>query len=256
MMIEDHPHYLFVFGAVGSGNTFMYSCLTASPNTYGVNEDALGSTLERIIQNDSETGRCPHGLESFKQFLSSLRRDRNTLVLKTPSNLRRLSMLRQHLGAARFVYMIREPHGAIVSGLKRHAMDIAGVASHWENDARAYLDGKGIDMVAVTYEDLVRSPTEVFAKLNHSTMPIHEDVLTYAARMNRPERAGADRWRERVTSEQADQIEAEVQSRNLSGLYEDVGGVSLVDTKALVTTDNMVTRCKKELFRLYYRLAR
>ncbi|MDM4018842.1 sulfotransferase family protein [Roseiconus lacunae] len=255
-MIET-PNLVFVFGAVGSGNTFMYSCLTASPSTYGVNEDAMGATLERLIQSQTETGRCPHAVEAFISFLDALRADRNTLVLKTPSNLRRLTLLRKHLPDARFVYMIREPHAAIVSGLKRHDANVMGVADHWETDARSYLQHCGGDMVAIAYEDLVRSPDEVFETLDRQTMPIDDEVKVYAHRMNRPERAGANRWKEKVDAVTASEIEREVRERSLSPLYGEIVGATATEGAAAESVrDNAGTRLKKNLFRIYYRFAR
>ncbi|TWT89742.1 hypothetical protein Mal64_01210 [Pseudobythopirellula maris] len=236
------PRFVFVFGAVGSGNTFMCSCLVRDSRVYGVNEDAFGATLERLVQSEKEFGSCPHSLEAFVRFLDDLRRDRSTLVLKTPSNLRRLDLIRKHLEGARFVYMIREPHAAIASGLERHGLPPEGVADLWAEDARRYLSSRGSDMIAVAYESLTRAPREALERVAAEVMPLDEGVMAYAEQSNRPERSSPNWWRERVGPAKAAEIEAMVASRSLGELYQEITGEQAATP---LIQDGLLTRLRK-----------
>jgi len=73
--VKSIPEFVYVFGAVGSGNTFMFRCLTQDENTYGVNEDAFGSTLERLVGSEKDYAKCPHSISEFIRFMQALRKD-------------------------------------------------------------------------------------------------------------------------------------------------------------------------------------
>ncbi|HEX4936530.1 MAG TPA: sulfotransferase, partial [Gemmatimonadaceae bacterium] len=139
----ERPPFVFVVGAAGSGTTFMFRCLTQDPDTYGINEDALGPLLAQLQRSEEEFGRCPHSTAAFRDFLHALRADRPTLVLKTPSNLRCVDALRRVLPGARFVCLVREPHSAVASGLERHRQPVADVAALWQRDMERAHEASG-----------------------------------------------------------------------------------------------------------------
>jgi hypothetical protein len=192
------PPFLFVVGAPGSGNTLMFLSLVRDPHVYGVNEDAFGSTLGRLLRNDRAMGTCPHGVSRFVDFMNALRHDRATLVLKTPSNVRELPALREHLPGSRFICMIREPHAAVASGLPRHRQSAASVAHLWKVDMERVLDSVRDDVLIVPFEALVAGPGRVFEVIAERVGPLSPEVGRYASRMADPERAADAWWQRRI----------------------------------------------------------
>lgn len=54
------PEFVFVCGAVGSGNTFMFGSLTKDEHVYGINEDGLGTTMRNFLRpENASTPRMP-----------------------------------------------------------------------------------------------------------------------------------------------------------------------------------------------------
>lgn len=231
----DHPipEFLFVCGAVGSGNTFMFSCLTQDENVYGINEDALGATLERFRRSEKEFGTCPHGVDAFVSFLHSLRRDRRTLILKTPSNIRRMRMILDCLPGARFILMIREPHAAIASGLRRHeaGTTVEQIARTWLADCQSHTQ-VGEQCIVATFDQLVRDPVLMIRRVSDYVLPLSPAVFTYASRMHRPERADGQWWRGKVDARVQDEIVHWVDELALMDHYravEEAAGLSAGD---------------------------
>ena len=260
------PEFVFIFGAVGSGNTFMFNCLTQDENVYGVNEDKFGDTLYRILESEKEMGKCPHSLDAFIAFLHALRCDRRTLILKTPSNIRRVAVLRKYLPKSRCIMMIREPHAAITSGIARHASDfsIEKNARIWLNDCRRYADLDEESLI-VTYEQLARDPTALMRRVSDRIMPLSEAVFAYARRMHRPERADPERWKTKVDSETADEIEHWVETLELEKHHRAVAAMAESNGQGLSSEQAAVPRprflrplerAKKEFFRAWYRVRR
>jgi len=252
------PQFLFVFGAAGSGNTFMFSCITQDANVYGVNEDAFGSTLERLLQSEHEVGKCPHSLKTFLDFLFALRKDRRTLVLKTPSNLRRIELLRKHIPNPRFIYMLREPHAAIVSGLSRHKQSVEEVAKIWQSDCKLLLDHQADDLTVVGYEQLARDPGAVIDRLAETVLPLSTDVAVYASRMHRPERSDDAWWKAKVSGDVQREIERWVDELALVDLHRQAGGEQTTVANGAVRSPGLLMRpllrAKKEFFRGWYKV--
>jgi len=260
------PEFVFVCGAVDSGNTFMFNCITQDENVFGVNEDALGSTLDRLLLSEQEMGKCPHSVDAFVDFMYALRHDRRTLVLKTPSNIRYTKSIRKYLPKSRFILMIREPHAAIVSGLERHGVDctVERAARIWLSDRRFYtqLDS---DSIAVAFEDLVTDPTSTLRHVSDRILPLSPSVLTYAARMYRPERAKPAWWQAKVDERVRKEMEHWVEKLDLSELYRSAGGTAKSsegqpeNSSTGFTARSLVAplvTAKKEFFRAWYRLIR
>jgi len=212
--------FVFICGAVGSGNTLMFDCLTRDEHAYGVNEDGLGGILERFLQSEKDFGRCPHCIEAYQQFLDTLRRDRRTLVLKTPSNLRRRAFLKQHLDDPFFIMMVREPHAAIVSGLRRHgaASGVEAVAEIWLRDYEQYAQPDDRSIV-VAFENLVCSPRETLTQVAQSVMPLSDRVFRYAESVASPQRAAPAWWRSKIDSATEAEIERCVRQLKLDEYY-------------------------------------
>ncbi len=212
------PEFVWICGAVGSGNTFLFRCLTKDPNVYGINEDALGNTLDRFVQSGIDMGTCPHGLESYVDFMHGLRRDRRTLILKTPSNIHFHRKIRKYLPGSRFIVTLREPHAAIASGLSRHRADVEKVAEIWLKDtrlAREIADAKHV----VNFDELVTSPESVFKTLNNHILPIDSGVLQYARKHARPRLASPNRWKTRVDNKTRREIELWVERLSLNRVF-------------------------------------
>jgi len=210
------------------------------------------------LQSEHEIGKCPHSLRVFLEFLFALRKDRRTLVLKTPSNLRRIDLLRQHIPNSRFIYMLREPHAAIVSGLSRHKQSVEEVATIWQNDCQLLLNHRGDDLTVVAYEQLAREPATVIARLSETVLPLSEDVVTYATRMNRPERSGDEWWRAKVTSDVQQEIEQSVKRLGLVELHRQAATEGRATPSDTLKSTNILmrplVRAKKEFFRGWYRV--
>jgi len=219
------PEFVFICGAVGSGNTFMFNCLAQDENVYGVNEDAFGSTLHRLIESERTMGKCPHSIQTFQGFLQVLRRDRRTLILRTPSNLRHVALLREHLPGPRFIVMIREPHAAIVSGMARHApgTSIEKIARIWLADFQ-YFAELDCDSIVVTFEELVGNPMAALERVSSRVLPLSEAVFAYARRMHDPQRADGERWKTKVDEEVRRQIEHWVELLELEKVYQKITG--------------------------------
>jgi hypothetical protein len=254
------PQFLFIFGAAGSGNTFMFNCLAQDPGVYGINEDAFGATLERLLQSEREMGKCPHSVSAFVAFLRALRRDRPTLVLKTPSNLRRVELLRKHLPQPRFICMVREPHAAIASGLERHNLPVREVADLWRRDAQQALELPREEACIVSFEALARDPAAALLEVSRRVFPLSPEATTYALRVNRPERADAAWWQGKVPAQVQAEIRDCVTRLRLTEMY-----FQLTATDAAAPTSQgrvpgwlsrPLRRAKREVFRGWYRLVR
>ncbi len=260
----NRPEFVFICGAVGSGNTFMFNCLTQDRDVFGVNEDDFGGTLVRLLESERDFGKCPHALPAFIEFLHGLRRDRATLVLKTPSNLRHRQAIRAHLPGSRFVMMIREPHAALVSALRGRSLtaDVETLARIWLQDAGPFRE-PGSDSLVLSYEELVRSPVTALQRVARAISPLSPSVFTYAERMHRPERSGAEHWRSKLDEATARDIERWVETLGLSALYDGiVSGVAKAESTvpasgaSVAVRASPVTRARRELFRVWYRLVR
>ncbi len=261
---HDAPKFVFICGSVGSGNTLMCSCVTRDENVYGVNEDAFGSTLQRLILSEKDIGACPHGAEAFVEFLHALRRDRRTLVMKTPSNLRRMALLREYLPGSRFIVMIREPHAAIVSGLKRHGntRDVEAVAELWLSDSQYYKEMDD-DSIMVTFEEIVRDPAAALQRVSDRILPLSADAFAYGSRVNRPERADPQWWKSKVSDQVAREIEKCVEKMGLMAVYDSVAEATGQGASAELGGDSPVSSllkplltARKQFFRVWYRLTR
>jgi len=242
----------------------MFNCLTQDENVYGVNEDAFGSTLHRLIESEKSTGKCSHSIEAFLGFLLALRRDRRTLVLKNPGNLRYGKILLKYLPNSRVVAMIREPRAAITSGVARHSegTPIEENAKRWLRDCEHIVNLES-DCLVVAYEQLAGDPTAVMQRIADRIMPLSDAVFTYARQMHRPERANPERWKTKVAPEAADQIEHWVQVLELERHYQAVAAKA--ESNGQVTASEQAVaarsllrrpleRVKKEFFRAWYRL--
>ena len=260
------PDFVFVCGAVGSGNSFLFSSLTMDKNVYGLNEDGLGRTLENLLRPENVSTLCPHGVDRYVEFMHRLRSDRRTLILKTPANIRWATSIRKYLPNSRFVVMIREPHAAVVSGISRHGelYDIEAIARIWLSDY-GHLPETGDDRVVITFEELVADPAAVLNRIA-DFMPLGPEVFAYATSVNRPERSASDRWRTKVDESVAREIERWVAELGLTEIYESAqDGVGLSRSVARATRRAVVGRsgifaplvlAKKQLFRIWYRLRR
>ena len=260
------PEFVFVCGAVGSGNTFTFNCLTQNENVYGIDEDAFGSTLARLLESERTTAKCPHSVDAFLEFLQALRRDRRTLLLKNPGNLRHANLLQKYLPRSGFVVMIREPRAAIASGIARHreGTSIEDISRRWLRDWQhiANLDS---DCLTVAYEQLARDPLAVMQRIADRIMPLPDAVFTYARRMHRPERADPERWKTKVDPEVADQIEHWVETLELERHYQSVAAMAEWNGQAAPSEQAVaarsllrrpLVRAKKEFFRVWYGVRR
>ncbi|WP_372716864.1 sulfotransferase [Novipirellula sp.] len=258
---ESVPQNIFVCGAVGSGNTFMFNCLTQDKDSYGINEDALGTTLHRLVESEREMGKCPHSVEAFSQFLTMLRADRQTLVLKTPSNLRHAALISRLFPSTVFVKMVREPHAAITSGIARHDSNasIEENARRWLRDCDEIRNSSENSLV-VAFEDLVRDPERVIKRVSESVKPLSDAVFTYAKRMHHPERADAERWKLKIDSAKQQQVEHWVAELKLKDAYNSVlsnsidGKMDLSCRSAAASSPNPFSGLKKQFYRLWYRV--
>jgi hypothetical protein len=223
VMLDKHddsssPDFVFVCGAVGSGNTFMFKCLTKDSSTYGINEDGFGLTLRRLITSERDMEVCPHSISMFREFLYALRADRGTLILKTPANVRHHEILRKHLGNCKFILMIREPHAAIVSGLSRHGKDVESVARYWLRDNQ-YLVELGDDAFVITFDDLVRNPVNILEHVAEHIIPLSPGVFKYATRVHHAKRATSSWWQNKVDEQVRKDVEYWVKELQLEEFY-------------------------------------
>lgn len=233
---DKQGQYVFICGAVGSGNTFLFDCMTRDENIYGVNEDALGATLERLVQSEKDFARCPHSVDTFLAFLDALRRDRRTLVLKTPSNLRRRKLIGQYLADSHFIVMVREPHAAIVSGLRRHeaGTEVEKIARTWLNDYRESVQPDNRTTI-VLFENLIRQPSETLRRIDEQVMTLTPIVFQYAQQLASPQRATPAWWRSSVDGSTQVEIERWVRELRLDKYYEELCHQNNVGN---VATDN------------------
>lgn len=217
------PDFVWICGAVGSGNTFLFRCLTQDPEVYGINEDALGNTLERFIRSEIDMETCPHSVEAYVDFMHRLRKDRNTLILKTPSNIRFHRAISTHLPDSKFITTIREPHAAIVSGLSRHRTGVERVAGIWLKDTLLIRE-IAFETLLVNYDDLITTPEAILERVNTELLPISSAVFRYAKKHARPGLAAPERWRSKVDEKTRREVEFWVKKHSLTLLFQELTG--------------------------------
>lgn len=258
-MRAEYPDFLFVCGAVGSGNTFLFRSLTEDPQVYGLNEGDIGGFLKRLVESEQGIARCPHAPGEFLRFLHALRADRRTLIEKSPSNIRHKALIQAHLPDARFVYMLRAPRAAIVSGLSGRAVraDVEHVARLWRDDTERMLERDEASRVMV-YERFLAAPAQALEDMTRGFMPLDAAVVRFATRMARGERADPERWKAKVTPEQARDIEHWVAALDLDALYSEVaqgrGRAARHAAPMLPAWRGRLRRLTAPAFALYYRL--
>jgi len=265
---EPAPEFIYVCGAVGSGNSFMYSSLVKDKNIYGINEDAFGTTLKNLL-NDENISTCPHSVNEFINFMYKLRKDRMMLLLKTPSNIRYMKLIREYMPNSRFILMIREPHGAIVSGIKRHGKNysIEEIARIWLKDCEYHYPLEQ-DSIVITFEQLIIYPEDTLKLVSEKIVPIGPEVYKYASRVNRPERMGSDWWRSKISKDVQKEVEHWVKALDLNEKYNKIiesNKLSRPETdnksKQPLQISNLsiikpFVTFKKQLFRFWYRIKR
>jgi hypothetical protein len=259
------PEFVFVCGAVGSGNTFMFSSLTADPHTYGLNEDGLGRTLENLLRPENGP-TCPHAVDRYVEFMHGLRHDRRTLVLKTPANIRVATDLRRFLPSSLFIVMIREPHAAVVSGISRHGdrYSIEDIARIWRSDYE-HLPEVGGNGLVITFDELASDPVAALSRVAE-IMPLAPEVFTYATRVNRPDRSATDRWKSKVDETARREVERWVAELGLTEIYRAAQSRVGVGAKLQLATGphaadggrwlTPLSLAKKQFFRAWYWLKR
>lgn len=256
------PDFVFVCGAVGSGNSFMFSCLTQDKNIYGIDEDGLGPTLHNLIRSESVAGKCPHSTRSFTEFMYSLRGDRQTLVLKTPSNIRYQAEILKFLPSSHFILMIREPHAAMVSGLERHKRKVEVTAQIWLSDNQLITQLTSDSMV-VTFDDFVLDPVSTLSGISNRLMPLSPEVFKYADRIKRPEHADPKRWHTKVDERTRGEIEDWVDKLHLDEFYDTIRSFSKLTgqpTGEIIKNTNKpfvlntFTLIKRLFFQIWYKL--
>lgn len=226
---QNSANFIFVCGAVGSGNTFLFECLANNQNLYGINEDGLGGLLTRLQQSERNYGFCPHSLEAFANFAYALKGERETLLLKTPSNLSHMDKLVDTLPNSSFIVTMRDPHASILSGTRRHQRGIDFAAKEWEKDAKQALDSLG-RVTIVSYEHLMQEPQTCLQAVNDHIMPLDNAVFSYASKAADPYRATGEWWRRNLSNAEIEDIESVVADRELVNLYEQVCGIRAVET--------------------------
>lgn len=259
------PEFVFVCGAVGSGNTFMFGSLTKDKHVYGINEDGLGHTMQNFLRPENAS-TCPHALDELVALMHRLRHDRRTLILKTPSNIRFATDIRKYFPSSRFIVMIREPHAAVVSGISRHGerYSIEDIARIWLSDYE-HLDKTGDDSVVITFDELVSDPSGALSRVGEF-LPLGDEVFTYANRVNRPDRSTAEWWKSKVDESMQREVERWVAELGLAEIYQaaqgNAGENKLQDGprfRGAPARNRFLARlvvAKKELFRVWYRLTR
>jgi len=263
---RSFPEFVFVCGAVGSGNSFMFGCLTRDERVYGINEDDFGETLRALINSQKEVGTCPHADSAFVDFMHALRHDRQTLILKTPCNIRHTQILNKYLPKSQFLFMIREPHTAIVSGIKRHGPNysIGQIGRIWLEDCLFHTtlpDGS----LRVTFDDLVTDPNSTLRYISNNLLPLSPAVFKYATRISRPERSRGEWWRSMVDEGVQKEIGRCVEELKLSELYRSVQGAIKNPYRPRVNRysgfdahrlRSPLITAKKQFFRAWYRLVK
>ncbi len=259
------PEFVFVCGAVGSGNTFMFGSLTKDEHVYGINEDGLGTTMRNFLRPENAS-TCPHAIDEFVAFVHRLRHDRRTLILKTPSNIRFATNIREYLPNSRFIVMIREPHAAVVSGISRHGerYSIEDIARIWLSDYE-HLAEAGDDSVVITFDELVSDPTAALSRVAEF-LPLGPEVFTYATRVNRPDRSTSEWWKSKIDEPVQHEVERWVAKLGLAEIYRAAqGNAAAHGPGARVTQRDALAgyrflaplvAARKQVFRAWYRLTR
>ncbi len=235
-LIKD-PKYVFIGGAVGSGNTLLFECLIRDPNVYGINEDALGGTLSRLVFSEKEMGACPHSLNAYTSFMETLRGDRKTLVLKTPSNIRQMELIKKYLPDSKFILTVREPHAAISSGLRRHKADVETVAQIWKSDYKPLLENRDSYLV-VSYEEMVTNPTESLRQVHEKILTLDDKVIRFGRAIADPDRVSTAWWRRLLDNDTQRKIEEVVLSENLQEIYDELTDNALLEHRQATDTGN------------------
>jgi hypothetical protein len=213
-------NFLFICGAVGSGNTFMFDCLRQDPNLYSIQEAALGLTLSKLrFSNDVLFGHCPHSETAFVDFMQALRGDRKTLILKTPSNIRHAKIIKETLPQTKFLISIREPHAALASGISRGREDLGMLAEIWRSDYEYLSDLDQTDFMVVDFGQFVTCPLKTFDAINDEIIPISAESKTYALEHALPERADENWWRRDIGKDLQSQIASQVREYGLTKIY-------------------------------------
>lgn len=226
---------VFICGAVGSGNSFLYEIITEDQSVYGVNEDAMGGTLNRLVISEKETGKCPHSIKAFKNFLRELQGDREHLLLKTPANLLHVDLILEHFPETKFLCTLREPYAAIVSGLARHRQSVEVVAKAWQDDAKR-IANMPKNAVIIPFELLTSSPATVIEQVSQSTIPLGEKSVKYAAVKLKVDRQDPKRWEKKVDEETKNKIYQVVEELGLLSLHQE-----LKERAELKVDDNLLT---------------
>lgn len=254
------PSFVFVCGAVGSGNTFMFRCLSQDQNVYGVNEVDLGRLLDRLIRSEKLGSKCPHSLDAYVKFMLALKGNRRTLLEKNPANIRYKATLKKYLPNSRFIAMLREPHAAIVSGL-----DGRSIVSTPESVARLWLSDFELvvqpdtDAIVVFYDHFVTNPAPILAAIAERIMPVSSDVYTFANRMIHPDRSAQDRWHQKVDAGTGNEIKDWVSRLGLDKLYRDAllrsdaATNGSFDGESWQESQNTVTKAKRLFFKAWYK---
>lgn len=252
----SRPSFVFIVGAVGSGNTLMFLSMIQDGSVYGINEDAFGSTLVRLLRSEREMHACPHSLVAFVRFLEALRGDRSTLVLKTPSNLRQFGDIRSHLPGSSFICMVREPHAAVASGLARHAQPVSNVADLWMQDMEHVLEQADNHVVVIPFERLVTQPRLALETVTENVLELSPKVADYADRMADPRRASDSWWESRVNADVRKRIREEVRARDLQKLHRELLALAPAPLRDITRTGrgaHPARRLRRLLFRAWYR---
>lgn len=215
--------FIFICGAVGSGNTFLFETLANNRSTYAVNEDGLGTLLNRLNASEQEFGFCSHSVDAFVHFAYRLKADRDVLILKTPSNLAHMNELTHALPNSQFILTIREPHASLVSGTRRHGRGLEFAAHEWEKDAKRAID-KLDAAIVVSYEQLMADPKASLQPINDHAMPLEKSVFAYASQTSDPYRASPEHWKKNLSSDEIDQAKRIVRTHQLDTYYQQITG--------------------------------
>lgn len=219
----DSVDFVFICGAVGSGNTFLFETLANNRSTYAVNEDGLGALLNRLNASEREFGFCPHSVEAFVNFAYALKSDRDVLILKTPSNLAHMEQLAKALPRSRFIITIREPHASVVSGTRRHGRGLEFAAQEWEKDAKRAIER--IDAaIVVSYENLMADPRATLQPINDHVVPLDKSVFAYASKTSDPYRASPEHWKKNLAAREVSQVQEIVATYQLDTYYQHITG--------------------------------
>lgn len=254
---DPAKNFIFICGPVGSGNSFLFRCLTEDESNYGIDEGDLGGILRRLTEPKRNQVRCPHAREAFVRLMDSLAADRSTFIEKSPSNIRHQQFLRETLGNVHFLFTVREPHAALVSALSGRTLvkDVEHVARLWRSDCELITAKHGGD-VTVIYDDFVRDPAPTLNRISENVLPLGDNVYRFANRMTRPDRSDPARWRSRVDGATAAGIEHWVREIGLDVMFETFrrGDELSGDTvPASIASNSIIQRARAQFFNLYYR---